>query len=161
MYRCKGWTIKEAECWRIDAFELWSWRRLLKIPWIAKRSKQSILKEINPGYSLGGLMLKLKFQYFGHLMLRAKSLKRPWCWERLRAGGKVGDRGWDGWMTSLTQWTWIWANFGRQSRTRKPGLLQSVGSPRARHDLVTEQQQIYQIYITTIYIYNSVDPWTI
>ena len=110
MYRCESWTIKKAECRRIDAFELWCWRRLLRVPWTARRSKQSILKEISPGWSLEGLMLKLKLQYFGHLMRRAVSFKRPWCWERLRAG-EGDNRGWDGWMTSPTQWTWVWENF--------------------------------------------------
>ena len=76
MYGCKSWTIKKAECWRIDAFELWWWRKLLKIPWTARRSNQSILKEINPEYSLEGLMLKLKLQYFGHLMQRANALEK-------------------------------------------------------------------------------------
>ena len=74
MYGCKSWTIKKAECWRIDAFDLWSWRRVLRVPWTARRSNQSILKEISPGCSLEGLMLKLKFQYLGHLMWRADSL---------------------------------------------------------------------------------------
>ena len=110
MYGCENWTIKRAEHERINAFELWCWRRLLRVPWTAKRSNQSILKEISPEYSLEGLMLKLKLQYFGHLMWRADSLKRPWCWERLRAGGEGDNRGWDGWMASLTQWTWIWVN---------------------------------------------------
>ena len=76
MYGCESWTIKKAEHRRIDAFELWCWRRLLKVPWIAKRSNQSILKEINPEYLLEGLMLKLKLQYFGHLMRRADSLEK-------------------------------------------------------------------------------------
>ena len=87
MCGCESWTIKKAECWRIDAFELWCWRRLLRVPWTARRSNQSILKEISPGCSLEGLMLKLKVQYFGHQMRRA-DWKRPWCWERLRAGGE-------------------------------------------------------------------------
>jgi len=113
MYGCESWTIKKAECQRIDAFELCCWRRVLRVPWIARRSNQSILKEINPGYSLEGLMLKLKLRYFGHLMWRTDSLKRPRCWERLKAGGGGDDRGWDGWMASLTQWTWVWANPGR------------------------------------------------
>ena len=82
MYGYESWTIKRAECQRIDAFELWCWRRLLRVPWTAKRSNQSILKEISPEYSLEELMLKLKLQYFGHLMWRTDSLKRPWCWER-------------------------------------------------------------------------------
>ena len=76
MYGFESWTIKKAECWRTDAFELWCWRRLLRIPWIARRSNQSILKEISPGYSLEGLMLKLKLQYFGHLMRRTDSLEK-------------------------------------------------------------------------------------
>ena len=104
MYRCESWTIKKAEHRRIDAFELWCWRRLLRVPWTARRSNQSILKEINPGCSLEGLMLRLKIQYFGHWMQRTDSLERPWCWERLRAEGQGGNRGWDGWMASPTQW---------------------------------------------------------
>ena len=130
MYRCESWTVKKAECRRIDAFDLWCWRRLLRVPWTARRSNQSILKEISPGCSLEGLMLKLKLQYFGLLIWRADSLKRPWCWERLRAGGEGDNRGWDGWMASPTQWTWVWANSGRWWKTRKPGMLQSMGSPR-------------------------------
>ena len=107
MYGCESLTIKKAEHWRIDAFELWCWRRLLKVPWTARRSNQSILKEISPGCSLEGLMLKLKLQYFGHLMQRADSLEKTWCWERLRAGREGDNRGWDGWMASPTRWTWI------------------------------------------------------
>ena len=103
MYGCESWTIKKAECQRTDAFELWCWRRLLNVPWTARRSNQSILKEISSEYSLEGLMLKLKLQYFGHLMQRTDSLERPWCWERLKVGGEGDDRGWDGWMVSLTQ----------------------------------------------------------
>ena len=95
---CESWTVKKAESRRIDAFELWCWRRLLRVPWTARRSNQSILKEISPEYSLEGLMLKLKLQYFGHLMQRTGYLKRPWCWKRLKVGGESNDRGWDGWM---------------------------------------------------------------
>ena len=111
-----GWTIKKAERQRIDAFELWCWRRLLRVPWPARRSNQSILK-ISPGCSLEGLMLKLKLQYFGHLIQRANSSD----------GRRRGDRGWDGWMISPTQWTWVWANSGRCWRTGKPGVLQFMG----------------------------------
>ena len=96
MYGCESWTIKKAERRRIDAFELWCWRKLLRVPWTARRSIQSIIKEISPWCSLEGLMFKLKLQYFGHLMRRADSLKRPWCWERLKAGEEGDDRGWDG-----------------------------------------------------------------
>ena len=86
---------------RIDAFELWCWRRLLRVPWTARRSNQFILKEINPANSLEGLTLKLKLWSFGHLM------QRPWCWERLKVGGEGSDRGWDGWMASPTRWAWV------------------------------------------------------
>ena len=110
MYGCESWTIKKAEHWRIDAFELWCWRRLLRVPWTARRSNQSILREISPKYSLEGLMLKLNLQYFGHLMRKTNSLEMTWCWEGLKAGGEGDDRGWNGWMASPTQWTWVWAN---------------------------------------------------
>ena len=102
MHGCESWTIKKAEHQRIDAFELWCWRRLLRVPWTARRSSPPILKEISPEYSLEGLMLKLKLQYFGHLMWKTDSLERPWCWERLRAGGEGDDRAWDvGWHHRL------------------------------------------------------------
>ena len=141
MYGCESWTIKKAEHRRIDAFELWSWRRLLRVPWTARRSNQSILKEISPEYSLEGLMLKLKLQYFGHWCEELTHWKRPWCWERLRAGGEGNNRGWDGWMASMTQWTWVWVNSGSWWWTGMPGVLQSMVSHRAGHDWVTELNQ--------------------
>ena len=104
MYGCESWTIKKAEYWRIDAFELWCWRRLLRVPWTSRRSNQSILKEISPGCSLEGLMLKLKLQYFGHLMQRSDSFEKTLMLERLKVGGEGDDRGWDGSMASPTQW---------------------------------------------------------
>ena len=110
MYGCESQTIKKSECRRFDTFKLWCWRRLLKIPWRG-RSNQSMLKEINPKYSLEGLVMKLMLQYFGHLMWKTDSLEKIRCWERLRAG-KGDNRGWDGWMASLTQWTWVWASLG-------------------------------------------------
>ena len=110
VYGCESWTVKKAEHRRIDGFELWCWRRLLRVPWTARRSNQSILKEISSGCSLEGLMLKLKLQYFGTSCEELTHCKRPWCWERLKAGGEADDRGWDGWMASLTQWTWVWVN---------------------------------------------------
>ena len=97
MYGCESWTIKKAKHGRIDTFELWCWRRLLRVPW-KTRSNQSILKEISLEYSLERLMLKLKLQYFGHLSQELTHWKRPWCWERLKAGREGNDRGWDGWM---------------------------------------------------------------
>ena len=93
MYGCESWTIKKAERQRIDAFEPWCWRRLLRVPWTARRSNQSILKEISPGCSLEGLMLKLKLQHFGHLMQRADSFEKTLMWERLKAGREEDDRG--------------------------------------------------------------------
>ena len=107
MYGCESWTIKKAEHQRIDAFELWCWRRFLRVPWTARRSNQSILKEISPGCSLEGLMLKLKHQSLATWCEELTHLKRPWCWERLKVGGEGDDRGWDGWMASPTQWTWV------------------------------------------------------
>ena len=122
---CKeSWALKKAECWRIDAYELWCWRRLSRVPWTARRSNQSILKEMSPEYSLEELMLKLKLQYFGHLC------KRPWCWERLKAGGEGDDRRWDDCMVSLTWWTW--ASFRSWWWTGKSGVLQSTGLQRVR-----------------------------
>ena len=138
MYGCESWTVKKAECWRIDAFELWCWRRLLKAPWTARRSNQSILKEISPGCSLEGLMLKLKPQYSGHLVQRGDYLTRPWCWERLRAGGEADDRGWDGWMASPTQWTWVWVDSGSWWWTGRPGILRFMGSQKVGHNWATE-----------------------
>ena len=111
MYGCESWTVKKAKCWRIDALELWCWRRLLRVPWTARRSNQSILKEISPECSLEGLMLKLKLQYFAHLMWRADSFEKTLMLERLKARGEGDDREWDGGMASLTQWAWVWVNF--------------------------------------------------
>ena len=134
MYGCESWTITKAEHWRTDAFELCCWRRPLRVLWTARRSNQSILKEISPEYSLEGLMLKLKFQYFGHLMRRTDSLEKTW--KRLKAGGEGDNRGWNGWMLSLTWWTWVWP--GTWLWTRRPGMLQFMGSQRVRHSWATE-----------------------
>ena len=143
MYECESWTVKKAECRRIDAFELWCWRRLLRVPWTARRSNQSILKEISPGCSLEGLMLKLKLQYFGHLMRRADSLERTLMLVRLRAEGEGDDRGWDGWMASLTQWKWVWEDSGSWWWTGRPGVLHSMGSQRVGHDWATELNYVH------------------
>ena len=137
MYGYESWTIKIAERQRIDAFELWCWRRLLRVPWTARRSNQSIIKEISPEYSLEGLMLKLKLQYFGHLMQRTDTLEKTLMLGKIKVG-EGDDRGWDGWMASLTQWTWVWVNSGSWWWTGRPGVLQSMGSQRVGHDWVTE-----------------------
>ena len=110
MYGCEMWTVKKAEHWRIGVSELWCWRRLLRVSGTARRSNQSILKEISPEYSLEGLMLKL--QYFVHLMWRVNSLEKTPMLGKIEGQGEGSDRGWDGWKASLTQWTWIWANSG-------------------------------------------------
>ena len=112
MYGCESWTFRKAERQRIDAFELWSWRRLLRVSWTARRSNKSILKEISPEYWLEGLMLMVKLQYFGHLIWWTDSSIKTWCWERLKVGGEGYGRGWDGWMASPTQWTWVWVSSG-------------------------------------------------
>ena len=138
MYGCESWTIKKAEHQRIDAFELWCWRRLLRVPWIARRSNQSIVKEINPGCSLETLMLKLKVHSFGHLMQRAGSLEKTLMLLRLRAWGERDNRRWGGWMASPTQWTWVWVDSGSWWSTGWPCMLQFMGSQRVRHDWVTE-----------------------
>ena len=139
MYECERWTVKKVERRKIDAFELWCCRRFLRVPWTARRSNQSILKEISLGCSLEGLMLKLKLQYFGHLMLAMLThWKRPWCWEGSGAGGDGDDRGWDGGMASPTRWTWVWVNSGSWWWTGRPGTLRFMGLQRVGHDWVTE-----------------------
>ena len=138
MYGCESWTLRKGEHWRINAFELWCWRRLLRVSCTARRSNQSILKEISPEYSLEGLMLKLKLQYFGHLKWRTDSLEKTLMLERLKAGGEGDNRGWDGWMASQTLWTWVWVNSGSWWWTERPGVLQSMGLQRVRHDWATE-----------------------
>ena len=138
VYGCESWTVKKAECWRIDAFELWCWRRLLRVPWTARRSTQSILKEISPWISLEGMMLKLKLQDFGHLIRRADSLEKTLMLGGIGGRRRRGGRGWDGWMTSLTWWTWVWVNSGNWWWTGRPGVLRFMGSQRVGHNWVTE-----------------------
>ena len=127
IYGCESWTIKKAEHWRINAFEPWCWRRLLRVPWTARRSNQSILKEISSECSLEGLMLRLKLQYFGHLMRRVDSLKKT-----LMLGGIGGRRRGrhrrHGWMASPTRWTWVWVDSGSWWWTGRPGVLRLMGS---------------------------------
>ena len=123
MYEYESWTSEKAECRRIDAFGLWCWRRLLRVPWIARRSNQSILKEISPEYLLEGLMLKLKLQYFGYLMWKTDPLEKILMLGKTEKAGEEEDRGWDGWMASLTQWTWVWASSGSWWWIGEPGIL--------------------------------------
>ena len=128
MYKCESWTVKKTERWRIGALELWCWRRLLRVPCIARRSNQSILKEISPEYSWEDWCWSWGSDTLATWCEETTHWKRPWCWERLRAEGEGDDRGWDGWMASLTQWTWVWADCRRQWRTEETGLLEAMGS---------------------------------
>ena len=138
MYGYESWTIKKAEHQRIDAFELCCWRRLLRVPWTARRSNPSILKEISPACSFEGLMLKLKLQYLATWYEELTHWKRPWCWEQLKMRGEGDDRGWDGWIASPTQWTWVWVNSGSWCWTGRPGVLQSMGLQIVGHDWATK-----------------------
>ena len=135
MYRCECWTIKKAEHQKIDAFELWCWRRLLRVPWTVRRSNPYILKEISPEYSLEGLMLKLKLQYFGHLMGRAVSFEKTLMLGKIegrRRRGRQRIR----WMASPIQWTWVWVDSG--CWWWRPGVLRFMRLQRVRHEWVTE-----------------------
>ena len=138
MYGCESWTVKKAEQWRTDAFELWCCRRLLRVPWSARRSNQSILKEISGEYSLEGLMLKLKLQYFGHLMWRTDSLEKTLMLEKIKGGRRRGQQR----MASPTQWTWVWATSRSWWWTGRPGVLQSMGSQRVGHDWAAELKNL-------------------
>ena len=140
-YGCESWDYKESWAPKNWCFwTVWCWRRLLRVPWTARRSNQSILKEISPEYSLEELMLKLKLQYFGHLMWRTDSFEKTLMLGKIKKKSRRrrGRRGWDGWMASPTQWTWVWVNFGSWWWTGRPGVLQSMGSQRVRHDWATE-----------------------
>ena len=146
-------TVKKAECRRIDAFELWCWRRLLRVPWTSRRSNQSILKEISPEYSLEGLMLNLKLQYFGHLMQRTDSLAKPLMLGKIEDRRKRGRQRWDGWIASPTRWTWVWASSQSWWRIGKPGMLQSMGSHRVEHEWVTQLNWLNHKFV--FYVYES------
>ena len=130
MYGCESWTIKKAKHRRIDAFELWCWRRLLRVPWTARRS---VL-----GVHWKGWCWSWNSNTLATWCEELTHLKRPWGWERLKAGREGDDRGWDGWMASLTQWTWVWVDSGSWWWTGRPGMLQFMGSQRVGHNRVTE-----------------------
>ena len=138
MYGCESWTVKKAECGRIDAFELWCWRRLLRVTWTARRSNQSILKEISPGIFFWRNDSSWNSSTLATSREELTDWKRLWCWEGLGAGGEGDNRGWDGWMASQTRWTWVWVNSRSWWWTGRPGLLQFMGSQRVGHDWVTE-----------------------
>ena len=123
MYGCESWTIKKAECWIIDAFELWCWRRLLRVPWTARRSNQSILRWSVLGVHWKDWCWSWNSNTLATWCEEQTHLKRPGCWERLKAGGEGDNRGWDGWMASPTQWTWVWVDFRSCWWTGRPGVL--------------------------------------
>ena len=144
MYGCESWTIKKAEHWRTDVFELWCWRRLLRVPWTARSPN---CKEIKPVNVKRKWVLNIHWKDWcwswnsNTLATWCEELthwKRPRHWERLKAGGEGGDRGWDGWMASLTQRTWVWANSRSWWWTGRPGVLWFMGLQRVGHDWATE-----------------------
>ena len=137
MYGCEIWTIRKAECWRIGAFELWCWIRLLKVPWIARRSNQSILKEINPGFHWKDSGWSWNSNALATWCEEVTHLKRLWCWKRLKVGGKGDNRGCDAWTASLSQLAWVWVNSRSWWWTGRPGMLQSMESQKVWHDWVT------------------------
>ena len=138
MCGCESWTVKKAEHWNIDSSELWCWRRLLRVPWTARRSNQSILKEISPGVYWKDWCWSWNSNALANSCKELTHWKRHWCLEWLGAGGEGDDRGWDGWMASPTQWTWVWVNSGSCWWTGRSGVLWFMGSPRVGHDWVTE-----------------------
>ena len=139
--------IKKAECQRIDTFSLWCWRRLLRVPWTAKRSNQWVLKDISPEYSLKGLMLRLKVQYHGHLMWRADLFEKTLMLGKIEGRRGGGRRGWDGWIASPTQWTWVRVGFGTWCWTGRPGVMQLMGLQRLGHNWATELNWIEVLHL--------------
>ena len=157
IYGCESWTIKKAECRRTDAFELWYWRRLLRVPWTARRSNQFILKEISTENSLEGLMLKLKLQYLPHakswLIRKDSDAWRDWGQE------EKGMTGWDSWMTSPAGWAWIWVTCGSWWGTGRPGVLRFMGSQRVRHDWATELYWTFHCIYVPQLLYPFICHW--
>ena len=154
MYGC---VDHKAEHRRTDAFELWYWRRLLRVPWTARRSNQSILKEISPGCSLEGMMLMLKLQSLATSCEELTHWKRLWCLKGLGAGGEGDDRRWDGWMASPTQWTWVWMNSRSWWWIGRPGVLQFMGLQRVGHDCDWTELNLSSSFILT---FNNSMTWT-
>ena len=133
--------MKNAEHCETDAFKLWCWRRLVRVPWTARRSNKSILREINLNTHFKDWCWSWNSSPLATWCEEPTHWKRPWCWERLKAISEEGNRRWDGWVASSTQWIWVWGNSRRWWRTGKPGMLQSMGSQRLRHDWATKQEQ--------------------
>ena len=138
MYGCESWTIMKAEHRRIDAFEMCCWRRLLRVPWIARRLNQSILKKLVLNIHWKDWCWSWNSNTLAAWCEELTHLKRSWCWESLKAGGEGEDRTWDSWMASPTPWTWVWVNSRSWWWIGRPGMLQSMGSQRIGHNLTTE-----------------------
>ena len=138
MYGCKSWTIKKAECQRIDAFELWCWRRLLRVPGLQGEPASPSWRKSVLNVHWKGWCWSWNSNTLATCCEELTHWKRPWCWERLKAGEEGDNRGWNGWMASLTQWTWVWVSSVNWWWTGKPGVLQSMGLQRVRHDWATE-----------------------
>ena len=137
-YSFESWTKKNAEHWRIDAFELWCWRRLLRVPWTARRSNHPSWRRSVLGVHWKDWCWSWNSSILATWWEELTLLKRLWCWERMRAGGEGGNRGWNGWVASPTQWTWVWVNSGSWWWTGRPGVLQFMGLHRVGHNWVTE-----------------------
>ena len=152
MYGCESWIIEKAETEELMPLNCGVWEDSWRVPWTMRRSNQSILKEISPEYSLVGLMLKLKLQYFGHLMKRADSLEKTLMPGKIEGRRQRGNRGWDGWMALLTQWIWVWWSSGRWWMTGSPVMLQSMGLKRVKHNSATEKNNVNKVVcnITTV-----------
>ena len=138
MYGWETWTVKKAECWKLDAFKLWCWRRFLRVPWTARRYNQSILKEVSAGCLLEGLVLKLKLQYFGYLMQSADSLEKTLVLGGIGGRRKRGQKK-TRWLDGITTWcTWVWVNSRSWWWTGSPGMLRFMRLQRVGHDWATE-----------------------
>ena len=158
-----GFSSSHVWMWELDYKESWAPRnwcictsvleKTLESPLDCKEIQPVHPKDISPEYSLKGLMLNLKLQYFGHLMQKPTHWEIPWCWKRLKAGGEGDDRGWDGWMASLTQWTWVWISSGSWWWTGKSGVLQSMGSQRVGSDWETELSWTWCTWHTSVYFF--------
>ena len=167
IYGCERWTAMKAERWRIDAFELWCWRRLLRVPWTARRSNQSILKEktlvLFKRISVLGVHWKDWCWNWNSNILATSyeeltHCKRPWCWEGLGAGEEWDKQGWDGWMASRTWWTWVWVTSRSWWWTVRPGVLWFMGLQRVRYDWATELNNercwaSFHLFVSHLYVF--------
>ena len=160
MYGRESWTIKKAEHWRIDAFELWCWRRLLRVPWTARKSIQNILSEISPGFYWKDWCWSWNSNTLATWCEGMIHLERPWCWERLKAGGEGDDREWDGWMASPTQRTWVWRSWVQElvmDRKAWHAVVHGVAKSQTRLSKWTELNWFMYNWITWLYTRNTVN----